>query len=332
MTDKDNIDELRTLQSWLFKLIHQYNNPSTPGTPGDGIPGQDGKSLEFKWSGTKLGIRVEGDESYKFVDLKGATGDTGPSGPKGEKGPQGIQGPKGDKGETGSPGAKGAKGDKGDPGEQGPQGPKGEQGDPAAVDAVMSASSENTVQNKVIKSYVDTAFEKLTAGTFESNVDVFDWLGRGLETKCIAVGENPTNAPSGWQYFILLKIGLRAIAFSPHDASKALAVAYCSTEGWREWVEVPTKQEMDKTAKMNYRGWGATMDLETPHGMVLVGTDAVYSIWACGNSPNLVLHTKLISGTELLDFTIDPVTGHVHVAMKSGNNAGITFVGYQKIS
>ena len=31
--------------------------------------GERGKSLEFKWRGTELGIRVEGDTEYQFVDL-----------------------------------------------------------------------------------------------------------------------------------------------------------------------------------------------------------------------------------------------------------------------
>ena len=35
----------------------------------------DGKNLEFHWDGTKLGVRVEGDSEYIYVDLKGETGD-----------------------------------------------------------------------------------------------------------------------------------------------------------------------------------------------------------------------------------------------------------------
>lgn len=42
--------------------------------PGMNFPGTAGKSLEFEWKGTKLGIRVEGDKNYKYVDLKGADG------------------------------------------------------------------------------------------------------------------------------------------------------------------------------------------------------------------------------------------------------------------
>lgn len=40
----------------------------------------DGKSLEFDWDGTKLGIRVEGDENFEYVDLKGDKGDKGEDG------------------------------------------------------------------------------------------------------------------------------------------------------------------------------------------------------------------------------------------------------------
>ena len=134
-----------TEEEWLLSLI-----------------GPQGKSLEFNWNGTELGIRVEGETAYNYVNLKGEKGETGPrgiQGPKGEKGDkgdvgpagaqgiQGVAGPKGDKGDIGATGPKGdkgpagpqgiqglqgvagPKGEKGDKGEQGIQGPKGEKGD-----------------------------------------------------------------------------------------------------------------------------------------------------------------------------------------------------------
>ena len=70
---------------------------------GGGSTGTNGKSLEFNWQGTSLGIRKEGESTYSYTDLKGNKGD------KGDPGEQGLQGPKGDKG---------------DPGEQGPEGPQ----------------------------------------------------------------------------------------------------------------------------------------------------------------------------------------------------------------
>ena len=187
-------EQPRTLNEWLFQLIHQYNNPSSSGSPGSGAPGSDGKSLEFKWNGTKLGVRVEGEDSYKFMDLKGLPGEKGerglqgPTGPKGEiglmgpKGEQGEPGPKGDKGEQGIPGPVGEtgpsgnvgpKGEKGDPGEQGIQGPagpkgdKGDPGDPAFIDSSMSDTSEYPVQNKVIKTYVDEKLIEKSDSTHE---------------------------------------------------------------------------------------------------------------------------------------------------------------------
>lgn len=44
-----------------------------------GERGETGKSLEFKWDGTRLGVRVEGNKEYAYVDLKGMTGDKGKS-------------------------------------------------------------------------------------------------------------------------------------------------------------------------------------------------------------------------------------------------------------
>ena len=59
---------------------------------GGGSTGRDGKSLEFNWQGTSLGIRKEGESMYSYTDLKGN---------KGDKGDPGLQGPKGDQGNDG---------------------------------------------------------------------------------------------------------------------------------------------------------------------------------------------------------------------------------------
>lgn len=60
---------------------------------------------------------------------------------------RGLQGPQGPKGATG---ATGATGPQGNVGATGPQGPKGDKGDPTTVDAVLSASSTNPIQNKAV--------------------------------------------------------------------------------------------------------------------------------------------------------------------------------------
>lgn len=78
-----------------------------------------GAGLEFNWSGTQLGIRIEGQTDYIYVDLKGAKGDQGVQGIQGEKGDQGIQGNQGEQGIQGIQGDKGDKGEKGDKGDPG---------------------------------------------------------------------------------------------------------------------------------------------------------------------------------------------------------------------
>lgn len=65
--------------------------PEGPQGP-KGETGADGKSLEFNWSGTQLGIRVAGTSNYTYVDLKGATGDTGAPGADGAPGAPGADG------------------------------------------------------------------------------------------------------------------------------------------------------------------------------------------------------------------------------------------------
>ena len=106
-------------------------NTGPQGPQGD--KGDDGKSLEFNWQGTSLGVRKEGESTYSYTNLKGDKGDPGLQGPQGDKGDTGSQGPKGDKGDNGKSAYEVAvengyvgtesswvaslKGDKGDPGD-----------------------------------------------------------------------------------------------------------------------------------------------------------------------------------------------------------------------
>ena len=49
------------------------------GTEAEWLESLIGKGLEFNWNGTQLGIRIEGQEEYQYVDLKGQKGDIGKS-------------------------------------------------------------------------------------------------------------------------------------------------------------------------------------------------------------------------------------------------------------
>lgn len=78
------------------------------GAQGDqGEPGADGRDLEFTWTGTRLGVRVAGEDEYEYVDLAGPQGPLGPQGPRGEQGEPGPAGPAGPQGPVGTPGADG---------------------------------------------------------------------------------------------------------------------------------------------------------------------------------------------------------------------------------
>lgn len=65
-------------------LKGQQGKPGLIGPPGkdgkQGIPGIQGKSLEYKWNGTQLGIRVQGQYEYIYIDLQGPPGPPGPPG------------------------------------------------------------------------------------------------------------------------------------------------------------------------------------------------------------------------------------------------------------
>lgn len=54
------------------------------------IDGKDGKNLEFIWKGTSLGIRVEGDTEYQYIELKGRDGIDGINGINGRDGIDGV--------------------------------------------------------------------------------------------------------------------------------------------------------------------------------------------------------------------------------------------------
>ena len=127
---------------------------------------------------------------FAFSNLKGETGATGPQGPQGEQGIQGIQG------ETGATGATGPQGPTGDAAGFGTVSAtvdsnvgtpsvtvttsgsdtaknfafafhnlKGEQGDAGQVDTAMSDTSTLPVQNRVIKSYVDSGLSSKADAT-----------------------------------------------------------------------------------------------------------------------------------------------------------------------
>lgn len=51
-----------------------------------GQAGENGKNLEFNWKGTELGIRVQGQSDYQYVNLKGEKGNPGQNGTNGADG------------------------------------------------------------------------------------------------------------------------------------------------------------------------------------------------------------------------------------------------------
>ena len=93
----------------------------------------DGTGLQYKWDGTKLGVKREPDPDFSYVDLRG------------EKGQKGDTGTKGDTGAAGPQGERGYVGAKGDTGERGPTGNTGAKGDtgPALFTWIKYATSEN---------------------------------------------------------------------------------------------------------------------------------------------------------------------------------------------
>lgn len=87
--------EFITLSKNIFNKLNNFveeNKLNLKGQQGEqGIPGKNGLNLQFKWCGTKLGVRIEGQTNYTYVDLKGVQGIPGIPG---KEGPQGQPGDK----------------------------------------------------------------------------------------------------------------------------------------------------------------------------------------------------------------------------------------------
>ena len=123
------------------------------------LKGERGKNIEFTWRGTELGVRIEGQTSYQYVNLKGATGATGaigPAGPQGPKGATGATGPQGPKGDTGAIGPAGPQGPRGATGATGAIGPTGPQGPKGEKGDPGTSVDMNNYYNK---SQIDTKFK-----------------------------------------------------------------------------------------------------------------------------------------------------------------------------
>ena len=70
-----------TNENPIFNFGIPKGNIGDKGKPGEkGTDGIDGKSLEFNWNGTELGIRQEGASNYQYVSLKGERGLPGKDG------------------------------------------------------------------------------------------------------------------------------------------------------------------------------------------------------------------------------------------------------------
>lgn len=92
-----------TQTEWLEHLV---GPPGPIGEPGP--EGPRGAAFDYTWDGTSLGVRVESDPDYSYVDLAGPPG---PQGPQGEPGPSGgPPGPQGIPGQDGIDGVDGLNG------------------------------------------------------------------------------------------------------------------------------------------------------------------------------------------------------------------------------
>ncbi len=167
-----------------------------------GPKGNDGRGLEFKWQGTQLGVRYEGQINYTYIDLKGAKGD------KGDKGDPGAPGVPGNDGNDGAS----IKGDIGPPGPQGPIGPDGR----SAYQVWLDNGNSGTVAQYLssLKGVKGDTGPTGADASFIHNEISFDWLTGQSQVFTVpdanaitdvyvdgkrAEKFNPDNTPDEWQ-------------------------------------------------------------------------------------------------------------------------------------
>lgn len=72
-------------ETYFEGMVAKFESGYFKGDKGEpGATGYDGKSLEYNWNGTELGVRVEGETEYAYSDLKGIQGEKGEKGDPGE--------------------------------------------------------------------------------------------------------------------------------------------------------------------------------------------------------------------------------------------------------
>ena len=72
ITQTDNLNIDGTKSGKITTITITYKDRTTKE-----LQLEDGKSIEYNWQGTQLGIRQEGESTYQYVDLKGDTGEPG---------------------------------------------------------------------------------------------------------------------------------------------------------------------------------------------------------------------------------------------------------------
>lgn len=146
----------------------------------NGTNGTNGKSLQFNWNGTQLGVRVEGDIAFTYVDLKGQTGATGAAGTNGVDGADGAAGKDGVGIQSTTINASGhliitlTDSTVIDVGNV--VGKDGIDGTDAniIIDSLLSDTSVNAVQNKVIKAELDKKANSIDIPVIPTKVSNFE--------------------------------------------------------------------------------------------------------------------------------------------------------------
>ena len=246
---------------------------------------------------------------------KGEKGDIGEQGPKGDMGPQGIQGVQGVKGDTGArgpQGAQGIQGPKGDKGDTGPQGPRGETGPSVVIDTAMSGTSENPVQNKVVKKYADDKIKYRIINDITITEDI----------SLFSTSQDDNGNEFDLQKFFFLFIGKfdaalsnKALSLSVRKGNNYLMYKAFSVAADREcglWLEAD-----------NFARTSSAVGIKSTYsGQVLLNFSNGISQGLSGNNASVNSDVSLVPITSLSPAAINEIRFSVHdrtIKMKKGS-------------
>lgn len=96
----------------------------------------------------------------------------------------------------------------------------------------------------------------------------------------------------------------------------------------RYYTESEINSKLSGMTRMLQTVWGTSLSIpSSPHGLVLYSQRSIYLIWVAGNAGAYQLNTKLVTGNDELNLSVNANNGTVTVSAKNSANGTITYIG-----